>query len=795
MSEAPTIHSDKRDIAAYYRHDYDAFLSHRSRLRVSSRKGEAKVWDQLYASFRSHCTALKKRRAVKENPKYEEEWPAYAAYVLKKRVVEDDDDASERPSPLHSPRSKHDDDVGGMRDPPSPHPLAPVSSAQRSSSSAIYHQLSSSSPSLPAPPAPSSAPHHEASSSSLPSSHPTLPPNARERRGKDERMADSDPARSTSSAQASYHLCQDERKTDSVPALPFSFAPAAGRLDRPSQKVSMQDFLRALLPKIVEAQQVLLEPFLAKFLTAQQSQLELLQANFAPPAEEESAQKFGCRGCDSLRRQVEEAAQHRRQDVVYHPSRILDSTPEHLSEVLPGVKEVWIDGDGQCALRAVAVGIWPSLGEGEDDGRVAEVRRDLLGELQRWSVGNWMNVVPGYGVRGLVVDDLGDEDRRTSYDFYVQYLSDPMHRSTHLDHAIFYLASSFYHVEFIIVALLSEGRDKSSLYHRRINQVADSCRTIVVNHSHEHYSLLDIKTSDTASLTALLRLPLQVQTSRWEDRDWRRWKANEPREEESIADDEDQSPQLQPPPPSSVPAVAAPSQSSSLSQIVKAYQEDEMDNGSNVAAPSSDHRDITRPSLPLSQPPNDAQQGDDGGQSTVFSSRPEISFQLPAEPRDEDAAGIQQDRLDKNARSRDRKARKRRSSSVAADADCDKAPDGELPAYPDNTVALLPTVTRPAGDSAPAVKNARGDHDNSVAHADDDARVQSIRSHNRFYSPSVSKSIPVSGGARKRASKSEVAVNSKSRQPRARREPREFAVPGNNRSNDEGDIVPEASGV
>jgi hypothetical protein len=383
-----------------------------------------------------------------------------------------------------------------------------------------------------------------------------------------------------------------------------------------------------------------------------------------------------------------------------------------------------------------------------------------------------MNVVPGYGVRGLVVDDLSNEDRRTSYDFYVQYLSDPMLRSTHLDHAIFYLASSFYRVEFIIVALLTENRNKPSLYHRRINLGADSRRTIVVSHSHEHYSLLAIKAADTASLNALLSLPLQVQTSRWEDRDWSRWKANEPRVEESISDDEEQCP-----PPSS------PS-SSSLSQIVKAYQDDEIDNVSNIVAP--------RPSRSLSQLPNDARQGDDGGQSTASSSRQVISFQMPAE-----AAGVQQDRSAKNARGRDEKARKRRSSSFAS-ADRDKVPDGELPAYPgslDNPMALLPSVARPAGDSAPTVKNARGDHDDSVAHADEDARVQSIRSHNRVYSPSVSKSIPISARARRRATKSEVGVKSKSRQPRARRDPRELAVPDGDPCNESGDISAKASGV
>jgi hypothetical protein len=131
-----------------------------------------------------------------------------------------------------------------------------------------------------------------------------------------------------------------------------------------------------------------------------------------------------------------------------------------------------------------------------------------------------MNVIPGYGVRELVVDGLGDEDPRTSYDFYQQYLSDPAHQCTHLDHAIFYLASSFFHVEFIIVALLSDGRDNPSLYHRRINMVADSRRTIVVSHSHHHYNLLDVKAGDTVSLTTLLNLPLHVQTARWMDRDW-----------------------------------------------------------------------------------------------------------------------------------------------------------------------------------------------------------------------------------------------------------------------------------
>jgi hypothetical protein len=75
------------------------------------------------------------------------------------------------------------------------------------------------------------------SSSSLPSSHSSLPSHAIHRHEKDEKRADSIPASSVHPQQPS--------------------------------KVSMQDFLRSLLPKIVEAQGVLLEPFLVKLLAAQ----------------------------------------------------------------------------------------------------------------------------------------------------------------------------------------------------------------------------------------------------------------------------------------------------------------------------------------------------------------------------------------------------------------------------------------------------------------------------------------------------------------------------------------------
>jgi hypothetical protein len=704
MSARPTAESTRREIASYYLKDYDGFLKRRYQLGTEHNQ-DTKTWDRLYDAFRARCSRLHKRRkleGVKKKPDYKEEWESYVGDVFPASDDEDDD--------------HHPDELSGPTSPQHPRPATP------SQSSSAVHDDSSSSP----------------SSMSSSSSRPAQLPHVRHREEKDPR---------SQTASAVHHppvppdaalqrRGKDERKTDSAPDLSTSSAAASDRLQQPSQKVSMQDFLRALLPKIVEAQQVLLEPFLAKFLTAQQSQLELLQRHFAPPVDEELALSFGCRSCDSLKRQLEDAATNAvRRDAAYRPSRLLDSMPDHLSDVVPGVKEVWIEGDGQCALRAVAVGVWPSLGRGEDDERVADVRRDLLGELQRWSVGKWMNVVPGYGVRGLVVDDLEDDDRRTSYDFYLQYLSDPMHRSTHLDHAIFYLASSFYRVEFIIVALLTESRNKPSLYHRRINMVADNRRTIVVSHSHEHYSLLDIKAADTASLNALLSLPLQVQTSRWVDRDWCRWKANEVREEQSISEDEGEKERpSSPPPPSSVPVVPATSQSSLLSQIVKELQDDEMD----VAAPLSDHRGIPRPSLPLSQSPDDARHSEDSGQPMVSSSLQETSSQ--------DAPGPQQDRFANDASRRDGKARKRRRLSAAADAD--QADHEEQPACP---TALSPTAALPPVESVPTDEKARSDGDESIAHADDEARVQSLRSHNRFYRPPRTKNIPASGGAGRRA--------------------------------------------
>jgi hypothetical protein len=189
-----------------------------------------------------------------------------------------------------------------------------------------------------------------------------------------------------------------------------------------SHDAVVRDVLQSVLPKLMEAQQSLMEP---------------LHRLIAPLVDEEVALSFGCRSCEQLKRQLRDATHRRLEEVASYDASRLRSTPRHLQDLIPGIAEVWIDPDGQCALRAVAVGVNPSLATGDDNERVADVRRDLLGELRRWSVGKWMNVVPSYGVRALVVDDLGDDDRRTSYDIYLRYLSESMHQRTHLDHAIF----------------------------------------------------------------------------------------------------------------------------------------------------------------------------------------------------------------------------------------------------------------------------------------------------------------------------------------------------------------------
>jgi hypothetical protein len=306
-------------------------------------------------------------------------------------------------------------------------------------------------------------------------------------------------------------LSIDQRKRDHAEAQRRKVvASAAGRSTaaRPtaSRDDVIHDVLQAVLPKMIEVQQSLLEP---------------IRHLISSVVDDGAAMQFGCRSCEELTRQLQSAK--RPQGTSYDTSR-LRGTPSHLRGLLPNVKEVLIKPDGLCSLRAIAVGLYSSLTDEEEELRVIEVRQNLLDELQRWTIERWMNMIPGYGVRELVVDNLVDDDMRTSFDIYKEYLSDPTHQRTHLDHAIFYLASSFYHVEFFIVAHLSQGGRSSSLYHRRINLVADSRRTIVVSHSFEHYNLLDIKADDIASLATLLQLPQHVQTSRWTDRDWCRWK-------------------------------------------------------------------------------------------------------------------------------------------------------------------------------------------------------------------------------------------------------------------------------
>jgi hypothetical protein len=126
--------------------------------------------------------------------------------------------------------------------------------------------------------------------------------------------------------------------------------------------------------------------------------------------------------------------------------------------LLPTVKLVCIIRDGQCSTPAIAVG-------DDDPPRFQLVRCQLREELVRWSEEKWIQRTPSYGVRELISDA---EDQRRTYDIYLDYLSNDAHRAKWLDHAVFFLASSLYQVEFIILAEVGRIGDSQTLYHRRV---------------------------------------------------------------------------------------------------------------------------------------------------------------------------------------------------------------------------------------------------------------------------------------------------------------------------------------
>jgi hypothetical protein len=204
-----------------------------------------------------------------------------------------------------------------------------------------------------------------------------------------------------------------------------------------------------------------------------------------------------------------------------YPSSRLRDPPPYVRDLLPSVRLVHINGDGQCSVHAIAFGVDPSLDD--DVARVQLVRRQLHEELARWGEEKWIQRIPSFGIRELI-GDAGDQ--RRTYDIYLDYLSNDALRTTWLDHAVFYLASSLYQVEFIILAEVSGVGDNRTLYHRRVLECARPRRTVFVWHSHTHYEVMDVHADDEVLTVQLICSLRPAGISSRKDRDYDLWKAS-----------------------------------------------------------------------------------------------------------------------------------------------------------------------------------------------------------------------------------------------------------------------------
>ena len=224
---------------------------------------------------------------------------------------------------------------------------------------------------------------------------------------------------------------------------------------------------------------------------------------------------------------------------LFPPSAHFLSLPDWLNDVIPSHQSVKVDGDGRCWLRCICIGVEPDREVTEQ--RLECVRCQLYDELCRWGPHRWMQHVPLYSVRDMLVGDMEASESRTSYDVYKEYLSLPTYSHKHLDHAVFYLASKLFNVEFIIVARLQGTSNHPRIYHRRINEAVRPRCTIVVAHYSEHYELINVCTDD--ALSRLLQLPLLTPWGKVRDMDYERLQRQTVKKEENnevMVDDEQQ---------------------------------------------------------------------------------------------------------------------------------------------------------------------------------------------------------------------------------------------------------------
>ena len=143
--------------------------------------------------------------------------------------------------------------------------------------------------------------------------------------------------------------------------------------------------------------------------------------------------------------------------------------PEWLNTIIPGHQRVVIEGDGRYWLRCICVGVEP--GKVLIERQLQHVRVQLYEELCRWGTLRWIQHVPLYSLRDILVSRLAEDDDRTSYDLYKEYLSLSDHTYRHLDHVVLYIASALLNVEFIIVARLQGTSHHPPSYHRRTQAI------------------------------------------------------------------------------------------------------------------------------------------------------------------------------------------------------------------------------------------------------------------------------------------------------------------------------------
>ena len=224
---------------------------------------------------------------------------------------------------------------------------------------------------------------------------------------------------------------------------------------------------------------------------------------------------------------------------VFAPSVHLLPLPDWLMDVIPGHQSVKVDGDGRCWLRCICMGAEPNKEVTEE--RLEHVRSQLYDELCHWGPHRWMQHVPLYSVRDMLVVDLEANEPRTSYAVYKEYLSLPTFSHKHLDHAVFYLASSLFNVEFVLVARLQGTSHDPLIYHRRINEAVRPKCTIVVAHYSEHYELVNVCSDD--ALSRLLQLPLLTSWGKARDMDYERLQRQTVKKQEEKYDVVDDEPQ------------------------------------------------------------------------------------------------------------------------------------------------------------------------------------------------------------------------------------------------------------